>query len=94
MATKTVTHDRAEALLERLRSRRHLPVAAERQRIRQAAGVSIRQLAAAIPPDGVSPMAVVRWEAGATPRDTTHMQGYARLLDELRRLSEEGVRPA
>lgn len=81
--------DRADALLEQLRSRRRLPPPAERRRIREAAGVSLRQLAAAIPPHGVSAMAVVRWEAGAVPRDTTHLRGYARLLDDLRQLASE-----
>jgi hypothetical protein len=83
-----MTNDRAEALLEQLRSQRRLPLATERRRIREGAGVSLRQLAAAIPPSGVSPMAVVRWEAGATPRDPAHVRAYARLLDELNRLAE------
>ena len=88
MAGKTMTQDRAEALLEELRSRRQLPIPAERRRIREAAGVSLRQLAAAIPPDGVSAMAIVRWETGAQPRDPAHLRAYGRLLDELRRLTD------
>jgi transcriptional regulator with XRE-family HTH domain len=79
---------RVEQLLEQLRSRRRLPPGPERRRIREAAGVSLRQLAAAIPPNGVSRMAVVRWEAGATPRDPAHLRGYEELLDELRRFGE------
>jgi len=75
-------------LLEQLRSRRLLPAGAERRRIREAAGVSLRQLAAAITPAGVSPMAVVRWEAGATPRDSEHLRAYGELLEELRRFEE------
>jgi hypothetical protein len=78
-----------DGLLEQLRSRRRLPPPAERRRVREAAGVSLRQLAAAIPPNGVSVMAVVRWEAGATPRNLEHLRGYAELLEELRRF--EGV---
>ena len=74
-----------DELLERLRSRRRLPPESERRRIREAAGVSLRQLAAAL---DVSPMAVVRWEAGATPRDPTHLRAYGELLDELRRFEE------
>jgi DNA-binding transcriptional regulator YiaG len=85
MVIQTVTENRAEALLEQLRSRRQLPPAAERRRIREAAGVSLRQLAAAIPPGGVSAMAVVRWEAGAQPRDPAHVRAYGYLLEELRR---------
>ena len=76
-------------LLDQLRSRRRLPPGPERRRIREAAGVSVRRLAAAIPPSGVSAMAVVRWESGATPRNPEHLRGYAELLEELRRF--EGV---
>jgi hypothetical protein len=86
MAVQTGTSDRTEALLEQLRARRRLPPTAERRRIREAAGVSLRQLAAAIPPDGVSPMAIVRWEAGAQPKDPAHARAYNYLLEELRRV--------
>ena len=65
-STETVTISQREALLERLRTQRKLPSADERKRIRKAAGVSIRQLAEAM---GVSPMAPVRWEQGAMPRN-------------------------
>jgi len=91
MARGTVTNDPTEELLERLRSRRRLPMPAERRRIREAARVSVRQLAAAIPPAGVSPMAIVRWEAGSVPRNPAHMRAYARLLDELQRLGDDGA---
>jgi len=77
-----------DQLLDQLRSRRRLPPGPERRRIREEAGVSLRRLAAAIPPNGVSPMAVVRWEADATPRNAQHLRGYADLLDELRRFEE------
>lgn len=86
MVSQTVTEERTEALLEQLRSQRQLPPGPERRRIREAAGVSLRQLAAAI---GVSAMAIVRWEQGATPRDPAHLRAYGRLLDELARLSQE-----
>ncbi len=89
MDTQTVTNER-EALIAQLRARRKLPVATERRRIREAAGVSIRQLAAAL---GVSAMAPVRWEQGAFPRDPVHAQAYSQLLDELRLLALEEVRP-
>ncbi len=97
MVPKSITgSERGEALLEQLRSQRRLPAPAERRGIRQGAGVSLRQLAAAIPPHGVSPMAVLRWEAGATPRAPEHVRGYGRLLDELRHLGVdvEGVTPS
>jgi hypothetical protein len=32
-------------------------------------------------------MAVVRWEAGATPRDPAHVRAYSELLDELQRFA-------
>lgn len=90
MVLKTITeNERGEALLEHVRSQRRLPPAAERRGIRQDAGVSLRQLAAAIPPRGVSAMAVMRWEAGATPRDPAHVRGYGRLLNELRHLGRD-----
>lgn len=84
MVSTTVMLDRTEALLDQLRSKRQLPPAIERRRIREAAGVSLRQLAEAIPPAGVSRMAVVRWEAGATPRDPEHLRAYVELLVQLR----------
>jgi DNA-binding transcriptional regulator YiaG len=84
MESGTVTK---EALLEQLRAQRKLPPAKERRRIREAAHVSIRQLAAAL---GVSPMAPVRWEQGAMPRDPEHVREYADLLHELQRLAPHG----
>ena len=73
-----------DALLERVRARRELPVAAARRRIRQAAGVSLRELADAL---GVSHAAVRGWEAGATPRE--HRAAYAGLLEALRAETRE-----
>jgi DNA-binding transcriptional regulator YiaG len=69
-----------DELLERVRSRRTLPVPSERRRIREEAGVSIRELARAL---GASHTAVASWEAGATPRE--HRAAYAQLLAELAR---------
>ena len=71
-------------LLTRVRSRRQLPPAAERRRIREAAGVSQRELARAL---GVSWTAVQRWEAGARPRDSSHLDEYRRALHELSHLA-------
>lgn len=71
-----------DQLLERLRSRRGLPVASERQRIRIEAGASLRDVAQAL---GVSHTAVRSWEAGATPRE--HYAAYARLLEDFKRVA-------
>ena len=70
-----------DELIEEVRSRRQLPPARERRAIREAAGVSQRELARAL---GVSWTAVQRWESGARPR--AHGGEYARLLRELREL--------
>ena len=67
--------DGIDELLERVRSRRRLPDAAERRRIRVAAGVSQRELASAL---GVSWTAVQRWEQGSRPR--THLEEYVAAL--------------
>jgi transcriptional regulator with XRE-family HTH domain len=72
-----------DELLEQVRSRRKLPVPVERRRIRESAKLSLRDVAAAL---GVSHTAVSSWEAGATPRE--HRADYARLLDELGRMTE------
>jgi DNA-binding transcriptional regulator YiaG len=73
-----------EELLASIRARRTLPLPAERRRIREAAGVSLRQLGSAL---GASPMAVFRWEQGAQPRDPQQAREYASLLDELRNIA-------
>jgi transcriptional regulator with XRE-family HTH domain len=73
----------ADELLERVRSRRKLPAASERRRIRESARVSLRDMAAAL---GVSHTAVASWEAGTTPRE--HRDAYAQLLADLKRLSD------
>jgi transcriptional regulator with XRE-family HTH domain len=69
-------------LLERLRAKRTLPPAAERKRIRVAAGASLRDVAREL---GTSATSVIRWEQGASPGANT--AAYARLLDELRRVA-------
>jgi len=74
-----------DELLQRLRSRRGLPVPEERRKIRDGAGASLRDVGDAL---GVSHTAVAAWESGATPRE--HYAAYARLLEELRRLGEVG----
>jgi DNA-binding transcriptional regulator YiaG len=86
-----MTESRAEQLLRELRARRRLPPAAERRRIREAAGVSLRQLAAAVGPSGVSWMAVNRWEQGSQPRNPAHAAAYADLLEQLQHVPREEV---
>jgi DNA-binding transcriptional regulator YiaG len=71
-----------DELLDRLRTRRRLPSASERRQIREAAGVSQRELARAL---GVSWTAIQRWEGGSEPR--RHLHEYA---DALARLKEFG----
>lgn len=74
----------AEQLLEQVRARRVLPPAAERRRIREAAGVSQHEMAKAL---GVSWTAIYRWETGSKPRQREHEVGYADLLAELKRVA-------
>jgi DNA-binding transcriptional regulator YiaG len=77
-----VGHEEATAeLLARLRVRRTLPPAAERKKIRIAAGASLRDVARAL---DTSPASVFRWEQGASPGERT--AAYAQLLEWLRRL--------
>ncbi len=68
-----------DELLERVRSKRQLPPAKERQQIREAAGVTLREAAAAL---GVSHSLVRHWEQGGTPRE--HRAAYAELLERLK----------
>jgi predicted transcriptional regulator len=68
-------------LLARFRTHRKLPLPDERKRIREAAKVSLRELAAAV---GCSHVAITRWEAGAMPADPVQLARYQRLLDELK----------
>ena len=70
------------ALLERVRARR-LPPPAERRRLREAAGLSLRDVGEAV---GVSHAAVSRWERGAHPRSS--IGSYAELLAGLQELEE------
>ena len=73
-----------QELLDRVRARRVLPMAAERRSIREAAGVSQHEMARAL---GVSWTAIYRWERGSRPREREHEIAYADLLIELKRAS-------
>jgi DNA-binding transcriptional regulator YiaG len=73
---------RSDELLDRVRAQRRLPLPTERRRIRERAGVSLRDMAGAL---GVSHATIRNWEAGATPRE--HRGAYARLLDELAKIA-------
>jgi len=68
-----------DELLERVRARRQLPSVVERRKIREEAGVSLRDLAAVL---GVSHSLVRYWESGGTPRE--HRVAYAELLARLK----------
>jgi DNA-binding transcriptional regulator YiaG len=72
-----------DQLLERVRARRSLPQAAERRRIREEAGVSLRDLAAVL---GVSHSLVRYWEQGGTPRE--QRAAYTELLARLKEASD------
>jgi transcriptional regulator with XRE-family HTH domain len=70
-----------DELLEQVRSLRTFPPGPERRALRDAAGLSLRAVAAAL---GCSHGAVAKWERGSTPREPTRKE-YARLLAALRR---------
>ena len=76
-----MTDTRSELLAEAALYRR-LPAARQRVRIREAAGVTQKQMAGAL---GVSPMTLWRWEQGVRPRPR-HARPYLELLEELEQL--------
>lgn len=83
MQNRLAEHPPSESeLLERLRAKRGLPPTAERRRIREAAGASLRDVAREL---GTSATSVIRWERGASPGK--HTAAYGQLLDELRRIA-------
>jgi DNA-binding transcriptional regulator YiaG len=72
-----------DELLERVRSQRKLPPEAKRKQIREAANVTLRDVAGAL---GVSHTCVRKWERGSMPREPVR-SNYARLLEELKRVA-------
>ncbi len=83
----TAGAESVDGLLERVQARRELPKPSDRRLIREAAGVSQRELARAL---GVSWTAVQRWEAGSRPRHRSHVIEYRKALEGLRQLAEGG----
>jgi DNA-binding XRE family transcriptional regulator len=68
-----------ESLAERVKAAR-LPTPANRRRIRQRAGLSLRQMAGQL---GVTPMSVLRWERGEATPKLDHATAYRQLLEDL-----------
>jgi DNA-binding transcriptional regulator YiaG len=71
--------DSAEALVADVRQAR-LPRPTERRRIREAAGVSLREIAVAL---DVAPLTVLRWEQGKVTPRREHAVAYRSLLEGL-----------
>lgn len=65
----------------------HLPPPAERRRVREAAGVSMRELAAAL---GVTHGSVRNWETTTKKPRLRVRREYARLLRELDAIAKDG----
>ncbi|MFE1937589.1 helix-turn-helix transcriptional regulator, partial [Streptomyces sp. NPDC059474] len=72
--------DSVEALLEEARLTARMPEPAERLRLRQAAGLSRAQVAAAV---GVGRQTVANWEEGTTDPQPPGRFKYLRLLEGL-----------
>ena len=66
-------------IVEGVRSARLPGTASSRKRLRQRAGLSLREVASVV---GVHPMTVLRWEEGVQPR-RDHAIAYRQLLDAL-----------
>jgi DNA-binding transcriptional regulator YiaG len=68
-------------LRRRLAMRHELPEPAECRRLREAAGLSLREVAE---PIGVTTAAVQHWERGRRRISNEHVEAYVRLLRILR----------
>lgn len=78
MSTELANPDPVAALVAEVKAAR-LPPPTARRRIRERAGVSLRDAAAAL---GVHAMTVHRWETSAEP-NREHAIAYRRLLEAL-----------
>jgi DNA-binding transcriptional regulator YiaG len=79
MTTRTSTDPNELAAFVSEVKAAQLPPAADRRRIREAAGLTFRDIARFL---DVNPMTVIRWEEGNTPR-RAHAIRYRQLLDAL-----------
>lgn len=79
MRTRTVDPHSYSALVEEIRAAR-LPDPENRRRIRDRAGVSLREMARLL---GVAPMTVLRWEHGQAKPRRANAASYRELLDVL-----------
>lgn len=70
------------ALVERVWAARQLPSRLRAREIREAAGVTQREVAGEL---GVHPLTVTRWEAGTRTPSGDRRAAYAKLLDEFAR---------
>ena len=72
-----------DGLVEELRATR-LPSPAVRRRLREEAGLSLRDVARVL---GVAPMSVHRWEAGIVKIKRENARHYREFLDALQEVS-------
>lgn len=69
-----------ERILERIRMRRTLPSPEKRREIREAAGLTLQDLADAI---GVTPATIHYWEQGTRNPRPEHITAYTAALDAM-----------
>jgi len=84
MGSKAARID-VEELVGQLREAR-LPSPATRRRIREEAGVTLREAAAVL---GVHPVTVLRWEHGRVPPRRENATAYKRLLRTLEKVAAD-----
>lgn len=80
MITETANSDPIDELVAAVRAAKLPPPPRERRRIRNVAGVSLRDAAQAL---GVTNLTVSRWERGIAEPKHEHATRYRRLLDAL-----------
>lgn len=79
MTSTSAASDPVQALAAQVRASR-LPPPQRRRRIREDAGVSLRQGARSL---GTDPMTLLRWERGEVNPRTDHAIAYRQFLDAL-----------